>query len=116
MVTCPDCRGARESSGVACGAGGCRPVTLRCRFCEGAGVVDEARAAWWRVMGKEGAGNVRRGESQRERAAIMGIPEETLNDIEHGRLEYRCARCAGRRTADSIVCEWCLGMTPAVQQ
>jgi len=39
-----------------------------------------------------------------------------LNDIERGRLEYRCARCAGQRIADSIVCEWCLGMAPAVQQ
>jgi hypothetical protein len=39
----------------------------------------------------------------------MGIPPEMLNDIERGRLEYKCARCAGRRTVDSIVCEWCLG-------
>ena len=45
MVTCPDCRGAKESNGLACGARGCRPITLRCRFCEGAGVVDEANAA-----------------------------------------------------------------------
>jgi hypothetical protein len=56
MVTCPDCRGAKESSGVGCGAGGCRPITLRCRFCEGAGVVDEAvRHGGARV--KEGAGS-----------------------------------------------------------
>ena len=116
MVTCPDCRGARESTGSGCGAGGCRPVTLRCRFCEGAGVVDEARAARWREGERRRRERVRRGESQRERAAIMGIPPEMLNDIEHGRLEYRCARCAGWRRADSIVCEWCVGMTPAVQQ
>jgi len=114
MVTCPDCRGAKESTG-RCGAGGCRPVTLRCRFCAVAGVVDEASAARFREGQRRRRERVQRRESQRQRAAIMGIPSEMLNDIEHGRLEYRCARCAGRRTADSIVCEWCFGMAPAVQ-
>src|SRR3984957_6004645 len=101
MVTCPDCRGARESTGSGCGAGGCRPVKLRCRFCEGAGVVDEATAARWRDGEGRRRERVQRRESQRERAAIMGIPMEMLNDTEHGRLEYKCARCAGRRTAGS---------------
>ena len=105
MVTCPDCRGGKESTGIGCGAGGGRQVTLRCRFCEGAGVVDEASAARWRDGERRRRERVRRRESQRERAAIMGIPPEMLNDIEHGRLDYRCARCVGRRTADSIVCE-----------
>jgi hypothetical protein len=109
MVTCPDCRGAKESTGLGCGAGGCRPITLRCRFCGGAGLVDEASAARWRDGQRRRRERVRRSESQCERAAIMGISQEMLNDIEHGRLEYKCARCARRRTADSIGCEWCLG-------
>jgi hypothetical protein len=109
MVTCPDCRGAKELAGLGCGAGGCRPVTLRCRFCEGAGVVYEASAARWREGERRRRERVRRGESQRGRAAVMGIAPEMLNDIKRGRLDYMCARCAGRRTADSIVCEWCLG-------
>jgi hypothetical protein len=79
-------------------------------------VVDEASAARWREGERRRRERVRQGEAQCERAAMMGIPMEMLNDIEHGRLEYRCARCAGRRTAESIVCEWCLGMTPAIQQ
>src|SRR5271154_1086919 len=91
MVTCPDCRGCKESSGVGCGVGGCRPVTLRWRFCEGAGVVDEASAARWREGERRRRERVRRRESQRERAAIMGIPPEMLNDIERGRLDYKCA-------------------------
>jgi hypothetical protein len=56
MVTCPVCRGAKESTGIGCGAGGCRPVTLRCRFCK-------VRVWWTRPVRhggarvKEGAGN-----------------------------------------------------------
>jgi hypothetical protein len=72
-------------------------------------VVDEASAARWRAGERRRREPVRPGESQCERAAIMGIPMATLNDIERGRLEYRCARCAGLRTAELIVCEWCLG-------
>jgi hypothetical protein len=92
MVTCPDCRGAKESTGLGCGAGGCRPVTLRCRFCEGAGVVDEASAARFREGQRRRRERVQRRESQRERAAIMGIPEEMLNDIVRGSANSRLNR------------------------
>jgi hypothetical protein len=90
MVTCPDCRGVKEATGLGCGAGGCRQITLRCRFCEGAGVVDEASAARFREDQRRRRERVRRRESQGERAAIMGIPPEMLNDIERGRLEHMC--------------------------
>jgi hypothetical protein len=88
MVTCPDCRGARESTGLGCGTGGCRPITLRCRFCEGSGVMDEASATRWREGERRRRERVRASRS----AATMGVPMEMLNDIEHGQFEYLYAR------------------------
>jgi hypothetical protein len=71
MVTCPDCRGGKIWLGLVAELAGAG-ATLRCRFCEGAGVVDEASAARRREGERRRRERVRRGESQCERAAIMG--------------------------------------------
>lgn len=61
---------------------------------------------------------MKRGYSQSEVAAVLGIPQELLNDIEHGRLDAPvCLKCQERRNvevhSDGIaietnICEWCL--------
>jgi hypothetical protein len=80
---------------VACGAGGGRPVTLRCRICEGAGVVEETSAARFREGARRRRERVRRGESQRERAALMGIPMEcsTTLSTDGSNTDVHDARC-----------------------
>jgi transcriptional regulator with XRE-family HTH domain len=60
---------------------------------------------------------VKRGSSQREQAALLGISQILLNDIEHGRADARaCVKCQDRRRAQALgdeatldgACEWCL--------
>ena len=114
MVTCPDCRGAKQAFGIGCNMDrGCQPVTMICRFCNGTGSVEAAASERWHrgeALRKE---RVRRGYSQREQASARGISPILLNDIEHGRADApTCAKCQGGPPTgvplDEVVCEWCL--------
>jgi hypothetical protein len=118
MHTCPDCRGEKSAFGLACTMDkGCRPITMVCRFCNGAGVVDASAFKRWRIGEAMRRARVKRGSSQREQAALLGIPQIVSNDIEHGRADApACMKCQDRRPAQMLgdevtldgACEWCL--------
>ena len=101
MHTCPDCRGEKSAFGLACTMDkGCRPVTMVCRFCKGTGVVDSPAFKRWRIGEAMRPARVKRGSSQREQAALPGIPQFVLNDIENGRVDApACRKCQDRRRA-----------------
>ena len=118
MHTCPDCRGEKSAFGLACTMDkGCRPITMVCRFCNGTGVVDASAFKRWRIGEAMRRARVKRGSSQREQAALLGISQIVLNDIEHGRATApACSKCEDCRHAHKQreevavegACEWCL--------
>ena len=118
MHPCPDCREEKSAFGLACTMDkGGRPITMVCRFCNGTGVVDAPAFRRWRIGEAMRRARVKRGSSQHEQAALLGISPIVLNDIEHGRAHAPvCRKCQDRRRAPVLgdkaaiegACERCL--------
>ena len=84
-VVCPSCGGARAGYGVMCSDRGCQPGRIICDFCKGEGQVSaEANGRWQKGRAARDA-RVKERLSLFEKAAILRIAPEVLNDIEHGR-------------------------------
>ena len=82
MHICPDCRGKKSAFGIACIMDqGCRPITMVCRFCNGTGVVDVSAFKRWRIGDAMRRARVKRGSSQREQAALLGISQILLRRL-----------------------------------
>jgi hypothetical protein len=76
MHTCPGCRGQKSALGLACTMDkGCRPVTMVCRLCNGIGIVDASACKRWRIGEAMRRARIKRGSSQREQAALLGISQ-----------------------------------------
>ena len=87
-VVCPDCRGAKAGFGIACSDRGCHPIERACDFCGGEGRVSpEANERWQKGRAARDA-RVKQRLSLFEKAAVLGIAPEVLNDIEHGRRMF----------------------------
>jgi hypothetical protein len=85
MVACPSCGGAKTGYRISCSDRGCRTGEITCDFCKGEGEVSpEASGRWHKGRTMRGA-RVKERLSLFEKAAILGIAPEVLNDIEHGR-------------------------------
>ena len=84
-VVCPSCGGAKTGYRISCSDRGCRTGEITCDFCKGEGQVSSEASERWHKGRRGGDARVKRGLSLFEKAAILGIAAEVLNDIEHGR-------------------------------
>jgi hypothetical protein len=112
MHMCPDCRGEKSAFGLACTMDKeYRPITMVCRFCNRTGVVDAPAFERWRIGEAMRRARVKRGSSQREQAAILGISQIVLNDVEHGRADAPASsKCRDPRRAQLLSEETILEM------
>ncbi len=95
-VVCPDCQGAKAGFGIACSDRGCRPIERACDFCGGEGRVSpEANERWQKGRAARDA-RVKQRLSLFEKAAVLGIAPEVLNDIEHGRRTFEEVKNSSR--------------------
>ena len=106
MQTCPDCRERNPHlASLALWIRDADPYHgLVCRFCNGTGVVDAPAFKRWRIGEAMRRARVKRGSSQCEQAALLGIPQIVLNDIEHGRADAPSAGSA--RIAGAVLRRW----------
>jgi hypothetical protein len=95
-VVCPSCGGARAGYGVMCSDRGCQPGRIICDFCKGEGQVSaEANGRWQKGRAARDA-RVKERLSLFEKAAILRIAPEVLNDIEHGRRTFEEVKNSSR--------------------
>lgn len=94
--TCPDCDGEGQHEGIGClapGPGrGCRPVTIVCTLCRGAGRISAEQADWYRTGQYMRRCRLSRDNTLRKEAELRGMHAANLADMEHGRI--RPAPCA----------------------
>lgn len=85
-VTCPSCKGAKESFVMACGPGGGRYGMMSCDRCSGTGEITEEYAERIKLHRRlrEDRVNVRC-VSQREEAARLGCGVGEWSRIEYGK-------------------------------
>lgn len=89
LVDCPHCNGRGGSTGIGCGPGGCKLVSLVCGMCTGGKVQAEELPALLvaiergRSMRDE---RVARGLSLREEAKRRGVTVLRLSHEERGRV------------------------------
>lgn len=86
---CPYCNGQGGSTGIGCGPGGCKLISLVCGMCEG-GKVQAAQLPTMLEAIKRGQARrddrVARGLSLREEAKRLGVTVLRLSDEERGRV------------------------------
>jgi hypothetical protein len=85
MVVCPSCGGAKTGYRISCSDRGCRTGEITCDFCKGEGEVSSEASDCWHKGRAARDARVKERLSLFEKAAILGIAPEVLNDIEHGR-------------------------------
>lgn len=86
-MKCPDCLGRGTVTALLCGRGiNCRERELPCRICDGSGTITEEIQARIDAGKAMRADRIRRGLSQREEAARLGITPQELSKREAGRL------------------------------
>ncbi len=89
-LECPSCSGTGILHGLGCGDSGCRPMTLPCGRCDGAGTVPAEMERWIadgrvlreRRVGKPG--EARSYRTLRDEARLLGISPVQLSRWEQG--------------------------------
>ena len=84
MITCPRCKGKRETHGIACGPGGCQTGAMKCFTCKGEGQITEEHAARITTGEFMRKGRVSRRVTLREEAARLGVGLAEWSHIEQG--------------------------------
>ena len=95
-VVCPSCGGAKRGTAYLAATVDARTGEITCDFCKGEGQVSaEANERWQKGRAARDA-RVKERVSLFEKAAILGIAPEVLNDIEHGRRTFEEVKNSSR--------------------
>ena len=88
MLVCPRCNGVKGGVGIVRSDRGCRPIEWTCDFCAGEGRVSPEANERWQKGRVARRARIKERLSLFEKAAILGITPQVLNDIEHGRRSF----------------------------
>lgn len=84
QVECPRCNGKGGSIGIACGEGGCQPVTFKCDLCEGTGLVYPYKLEYVERGEKMRAARLAAGRTLSQQASRRGIEVVDISRMERG--------------------------------
>ena len=86
-MTCPICKGKKESFGIGCGSQGCKPMRMRCFQCKGTGEITKEMMKWIETGKEIREARLKRDISSREEAKRLNMLPSAYSDIESGRVE-----------------------------